>query len=116
MRWMLFLLIQIYQKKYRQLSWLTCGYDCQNKENIMKQIERKLLLAEAEGWVSDGLIDETLLARLKARYAEKTAEPSSDWRSVVFFSIGTLLVGLGLAVLVIAKMKDIGTLLLSNVL
>ena len=73
----------------------------------MKKIERKLLLAEAEAWMREGLIDETLFARLEARYAEETAAPSSDWRSAVFFSIGALLVGLGLSALVIAKLKDI---------
>ena len=73
----------------------------------MKKIERKLLLAEAEAWVREGLIDEALLARLEARYAEEPVDSSSDWRSVVFFSVGALLVGLGLSALVIANLGNI---------
>jgi len=72
----------------------------------MNKIDQKLLLAEAGAWVREGLIDETQLARLEARYAEN-AESSGDWRSAVFFSIGALLVGLGLSALTVANLNNL---------
>ncbi len=39
----------------------------------MKKIDQKLLLEEADAWRREGLIDETLFARLEARYADNAA-------------------------------------------
>lgn len=65
--------------------------------------KRNLILGEAEQWVREGIIDESVRRRLEERYTAADDAATSSWRSIVFLSIGALLVGLGIIALLAAN-------------
>jgi uncharacterized membrane protein len=65
---------------------------------------RAWLLAEIEGWTSGGLIAPEQAAVLRARYA---APPAMPWGLVVFCSLGAVLLGLGIILLIAFNWAEI---------
>ena len=65
--------------------------------------KRNLILGEAEQWVREGIIDESVRRRLEERYAAADNAATTSWRSIVFLSVGALFVGLGVIALLAAN-------------
>lgn len=65
---------------------------------------RAWLLSEIEGWTREGVIDARQAERLRARYPEEDVSP---WGLIVFCSLGAVVLGLGVVLLIAYNWSEI---------